>query len=122
MTDEDRFWSKVDKHECWLWRGALNNYGYGVLKVKWKVVLAHRYSWELVHGPLKEHVLDHLCRTRHCVNPEHLELTTKGENIRRGRGKGFYSRCKRGHLYTGARQCMECQREQRASRRLTATR
>lgn len=46
--------------------------------------LAHRYVYSLYH-PLEDHQdLDHLCRNRRCVNPDHLEIVTRGQNVRRG--------------------------------------
>jgi len=48
---------------------------------------AHRLAYERARGPIPEgKQVDHLCRQRDCVNPEHLELVTQVENIRRGRG------------------------------------
>lgn len=70
---------------CWLWIGALNPNGYGQLKMPHQAVLAHRFSYERFNGPLLEGmVLDHLCRQRCCVNPEHLEQVTQAVNLARG--------------------------------------
>lgn len=72
--------------DCWLWRGALNNRGYGRL-TRGGHVYAHRYVYELERGPIPTGMqLDHLCRTPACVNPAHLEPVTGTENVRRGRG------------------------------------
>lgn len=88
-----RFWRKVVKTEtCWVWRGALDDLGYGRFSVGRtgsspfrRQVRAHRYAWELDRGPIPEGlVIDHLCGRRSCVNPDHLEPVTIEENTRRG--------------------------------------
>lgn len=63
---------------------------------------AHRVAYELTRGPIPAGMeIDHLCRVRSCVNPDHLEAVTRGENLRRGRGKtGAQTHCKRGHELT----------------------
>jgi len=83
----DRFWSKVNKtNTCWLWEGTVENTGYGSFAVSHtKGVLAHRLAYELSVGEIPSGLtLDHLCRVRNCVNPDHLEPVTCAENIRRG--------------------------------------
>lgn len=81
---ETRFWANVDKDAgapCWLWTGSLNSDGYGRFNGK----LAHRRTYLEVVGPIPDGlVLDHLCRVRNCVNPDHLEPVTQRENMRRG--------------------------------------
>jgi hypothetical protein len=86
LTTEERFFAKVDvPSTCWMWTGAVNAEGYGVFQT-WPsgTVLAHRWSWELFHGPIPEGLhMDHLCHERRCVNPDHLDPVTNGENVRR---------------------------------------
>lgn len=103
----DRFSSKVHRHAsgCWLWTACLTSNGYGRFSWEGKVRLAHRVSYTLLVGPVPEGLeLDHLCRVRHCVNPEHLEPVTRRENIHRGFGiTAVHARkthCPQGHEYT----------------------
>ena len=71
---------------CWLWTRA-GGEGYGRISSKGKLWLAHRLAYELLRGPIPPGLeIDHLCRTRSCVNPEHMDIVTKGENVLRGRG------------------------------------
>jgi HNH endonuclease len=80
---QERFWEKVEQGEgCWLWTGAIDR-GYGQFVWNGRK-RAHRVAYELIIGPIPEGLeLDHLCRNKSCVRPEHLEPVTKAENIRR---------------------------------------
>lgn len=82
-----RFWSKVSPvpaDACWIWHGASNGRGYGNVGRNKKTYLAHRVAYELTFGPVPEGKdLDHLCRTKGCVNPTHLEAVTFLVNMRR---------------------------------------
>lgn len=82
-----RFWRhvKVARAGCWLWDGSRVRGGYGQFRVDSATrVHAHRFSYELIHGPIAEGLeIDHLCRVRNCVNPDHLEAVTMQENRRR---------------------------------------
>lgn len=84
---EARLWSKVDKTGpggCWLWIGTINGAGYGTFRLNGETIGAHRAVYEHVVGPIPAGLhIDHLCRVRNCVNPEHLEPVTPSENIRR---------------------------------------
>jgi hypothetical protein len=134
-TREERFWAKVDKDGpggCWEWTGTRTK-GYGKFQAESRrTVSAHRFAYELLVGVIPDGLtLDHLCRNRSCVNPEHLEPVTIGENVRRGYGfSGINARkthCPEGHPLVpenlasstkGWRACMTCKREQqRAARR-----
>lgn len=103
---------------CWEWTGARKSNGYGHLKVGAQYRNAHRVLYELLVGPVPDdHDLDHLCRVRHCVRPDHLEPVTRSVNLRRGRQwKRDRTTCPKGHPYdmvekTGARRCRECRNE-----------
>lgn len=102
-----RFWAKVDKTEtCWLWTAAKSDTGYGSFRNDSVTYNAHRLAYELLRGQVPSGlVLDHLCRVRHCVNPDHLEPVTERVNIvDRSMSPTAVStrtnRCKRGHEFT----------------------
>jgi len=70
---------------CWEWLKGKNRDGYGYLKSDDKFLRAPRFFYEQFIGKIpKNKVIDHLCRNRICVNPQHLEIVSVGENIRRG--------------------------------------
>lgn len=105
---------------CWLWTRALTNSGYGQLTVFSGSALAHRQSYEAFRGAIPDGLhLDHKCRVRICVNPDHLEPVTVAENNRRApRAHTKKTHCKRGHALTegniyfykggAVRMCKEC--------------
>lgn len=110
MTDIDKFWKRVDKKDsgCWEWTGKICYYGYGIFyqSPPDKRLRAHRYSYELHKGPINKGLhIDHLCRNRKCVNPNHLEAVTRKENILRGNAPSALNarktHCLRGHPYLG---------------------
>jgi predicted GIY-YIG superfamily endonuclease len=85
MSKVERLWRKVLKTDsCWLWEGAVNDKGYGLIGSgkTGKLVYVHRLAWELEHGPIPEGLeLCHHCDTRRCVRTEHMFLGTHHENI-----------------------------------------
>lgn len=94
--------------DCWLWQGRLDVNGYGRFRADKRDWMAHRFSYEVNRGAVPtDRVLDHLCRVRNCVNPDHLEIVTQKENLRRG-GTGWAggepgaqaTHCIHGHAYT----------------------
>lgn len=101
-----RFEDKVMKDPnsgCWLWTGALASNGYGHIMGETKQDLAHRVSYRLHVGEIPKGLnLDHLCRVRSCVNPDHLEPVTHAENVRRGLSPAMFTKAAiaRGHAKT----------------------
>lgn len=101
---------------CWLWEGGDRGQGYGAFKIDTKrAISAHRASYQLHKGPIPDGLtIDHLCRVRCCVNPDHLEAVTAVVNVKRGeyrkglalggaangRRQQARTHCKRGHEFT----------------------
>lgn len=120
---------------CWLWLGELRRNGYGTLLIKeddkWRHKLAHRLSYEWHVGTIPpSFVIDHKCRTRCCVNPDHLRLVSCRENLLLGEtlaaANAAKTHCCRGHEFSaenifwkknGARRCRECGRQDVRRRR-----
>ena len=70
---------------CWIWQRTKNRDGYGMIHRIGISCQAHVAFYEERYGPVPEGMqLDHLCRQRPCINPEHLEAVTFAVNIARG--------------------------------------
>lgn len=82
---KDRFWDKVTKTEtCWLFNSAINKKGYGTFWLDGRANQAHRISWILANSDIPFGLsIDHLCRIKNCVNPDHMEVVTLQENSHR---------------------------------------
>ena len=65
---------------CWEWIGALDPSGYGVMRRRGQSIRAHRYSYGQANGTESFGEIDHACRNRKCVNPNHLREVTRAEN------------------------------------------
>jgi len=122
LTPRERFFAKVDVGSaggCWLWTGYVSANGYGWFRTGRRLHAAHRWLFEIERGIVAPWLdLDHLCRVRNCVNPDHLEPVTRSENNRRGyvsRGRADF--CPYGHpREVAGKQCSQCQREKYARR------
>jgi len=117
-----------------VWDGYIGKRGgYATITRHGGPLLAHRVAYEIANGPIPtDKEIDHLCRVRCCINPDHLEAVTRSTNLIRGIGPGIWSKrmlalneerranlpthCSRGHEYTaentltyeGHRRCRTC--------------
>ena len=142
---EQRFWATVykdgpvptarpDLGPCWIWTACKQSKGYGQFRVDGRTVLAHRFAYELLVGPIPEgYELDHLCRVHLCVNSLlHMEPVTHQVNVLRGlspESTKVRARektcCPSGHpydeantrWYRGGRHCRTCRRAHKRARR-----
>lgn len=134
------FWRMVKSDgDCMIWTGHHSNAGYGQFAVsEWssptatsriggrikgrRQVIAHRWAYTVRKGRIPEGMyLDHLCRRRNCVNPDHLEPVTMRENLARSplapaERNSQKTHCPKGHpysgdnlfLFAGRRRCRAC--------------
>lgn len=147
-TQDQRFWPKVNKAgpapecrpdlgSCWIWLAAKFPNGYGRSWWPPRDLLAHRVAYELAVGSISPGlVLDHLCRVRECVNPDHLEQVTQRENVMRSSNfaalNARKTHCIRGHEFTPentririaedgiTRQCRACAKKPSTGRSMGA--
>jgi len=107
----------------WLWTANTDKDGYAIFGISGKNGKAHRISYAHYVGEIPDGFqIDHLCRIKNCVNPEHLEAVTPRENTMRGntaaRWNAEKTHCVRGHPFDeentvpqpGGRSCRECGR------------
>jgi len=106
-TTFSRFWSKVSiGDDCWLWQGAKDTCGYGNFNLSGQYWKSHRLAYTFFRGPITEGFeLDHLCKTRNCVRPSHMEPVTHRVNVLRGEcfsaKNAQKTHCPQGHPYSG---------------------
>ncbi len=88
VKDIKRFLSKIDEgndDECWEWKAATNENGYGYFKFKGKMRRAHRISYIIFHNitlkDIEKEIVMHSCDNRVCINPNHLRKGSQKENI-----------------------------------------
>jgi hypothetical protein len=121
---------------CWLWAGKRQSGGYGQIQVgsrtdhSRRLVYVHRLVYECCVGDIPPGLtIDHLCRVRNCVNPDHLEAVTNRDNTMRAPTitaiNAAKTHCPHGHAYSadntyinrGRRFCRTCRREEEGRRR-----
>lgn len=127
----------VSESGCWIWmRHISGSTGYAQARVRligtrWELDNVHRYSYELLHGPIPDGMhVDHICKVRCCVNPSHLRLLTPRQNVLVGVGPSALNsaktHCPKGHEYNerntymskvGKRHCRPCAAEKERLRR-----
>ena len=122
----------VDRqNDHWLWIGGKKAAGYGQFAIKrdgkWTKEVAHRYAYMLWVGPIPEGFeIDHVCKTRSCVRPDHLEAVPLVENRRRRNAHNAYgpdaTHCRAGHAYSirgrhSDGHCAACRSEWKAKRK-----
>lgn len=99
--------SEIDHLGCWIWQGYTNHEGYGQIRVSERSRAAHRVAYEAWQGEIAEGLeIDHLCRVRNCVNPEHLEAVPPLVNKMRSESiqaiNARKTHCVHGHEFTEA--------------------
>ena len=135
----DRFWSKVHKTDfCWVWTAFINPDGYGIFGIgsrtdgSRRIIHAHRWIYLQTYGSIPDgYEIDHLCKNRACVRPDHLEAVSHKVNSQRAdlSGNGEWQRikthCPQGHPYTpenthtyrGMKKCRTCDKLRHQAKR-----
>jgi hypothetical protein len=115
--------SAPDGAGCLIWTGWTNLKGYGTTKIAGHTTTAHRAAWVIANGAVPDgYTVDHLCRVRNCINPDHLEAVPHRVNCHRSpltrqSINAAKTECKRGHPFDerntyrypdGRRECRTC--------------
>lgn len=135
-SQAERFFGHVmpiTESGCWIWMGSTSPKGYGKFNIPDRTTMVHRLSYEHFKGSIPQGVsIDHVCRVRCCVNPDHLHLCSNQENVLSGYGvtavNARKTHCPKGHAYTKentryyeGRNCRECHRIKRRAERSRKT-
>ncbi len=131
MVDQEAFIaSKFDvSGDCWVRKGKPDGKGYGTIGHNYKTHRAHKFVWEMLVGSIPEGLeIHHNCENKMCSYPDHLELVTHAENMRRsprsiGAMQRRKTRCPQGHeysfentyMYEGRRYCRTCSKKYKKS-------
>lgn len=124
-SDRSRFDEKFERlgaDECWLWMGALSGSGYGSFHLSGETYQAHRVAVSATGRAVPTWaVIDHTCRNRRCVNPQHLRAVDRRANVHENSSSPAHlnslkTHCPRGHLLSGdnlvmdrgKRRCRSC--------------
>lgn len=125
QAERDRFAEKTAPGPlgCLIWQGPLDKDGYGTFYFRRKNRRAHRVAWYSVHGAIPDGlVINHVCRTPACVNPQHLQCVTPYQNSMKDSQSPAYinsqkTHCKQGHpydrVYGKQRYCSICEKTKR---------
>ena len=128
------FWDRVEAGDCWVWTGSRGSAGYGQYMRHGRHHLAHRFAWTELVGEIPAGMtIDHLCRNRLCVNPDHLEIVSVAVNTMRGMSPiaiaARRGSCAQGHPMSadnvrirpnGRRRCRTCETAYETARRSVA--
>ena len=127
----ERFLAKISISDsgCWEWQGTKDTHEYGIFSINHKNLRSHRFIYEYYHGSISSILtIDHLCRNRKCVNPNHLEQVSIKINVLRGDNtcaiNARKTHCNHGHplfgdnlaIENGTRRCKTCHKERRKER------
>lgn len=130
LTRLEKLFMPEPNSGCWIWLGPYWGGGYGSFVYrKGHGIQAHRAVWQFYNGPIPEKkTLDHLCRNRWCVNPQHCEPVSQRENVLRGVNiaavRATATHCENGHEFTEEnvyrwgtiRQCRTCRKNRENNR------
>jgi hypothetical protein len=104
--EAERFATKYSRQgSCWIWQGPLDRDGYGSFYFRQKSRRAHRVAWFAIHGDIPaDNFINHTCRNRACVNPQHLQVVSPTESAFRDSSSICYVNsqktvCPNGHPY-----------------------